>query len=102
MIQDGITVSEKNYGLANVELSVPATSDTVYEIVSMTKGFTAPAILLLVAEGKLSPNESLACFRPALPDAWQAVTVRLLTHTSSNPPMGSGGACPGLTESGHY
>jgi hypothetical protein len=72
VIQDGVTVSEKNYGLANVELSVPVTSDTVYEIASMTKGFTAAAILLLVAEGKLSLDESLARFRPALPDAWQA------------------------------
>lgn len=86
VIQDGATVSEKNYGLANLELGVPATSDTVYEIASITKGFTAAAILLLAAEGKLSLDESLARFRPALPDAWQAVTVRrLLTHTSGIP-----------------
>ena len=86
VIQDGVTVSEKNYGLANAELSFPATSDTVYEIASITKGFTAAAILLLVAEGKLSLDESLARFRPGLPDAWQTVTVRrLLTHTSGIP-----------------
>lgn len=86
VIQDGVTVSEKNYGLANLELSVPTTSDTVYEIASITKGFTAAAIMLLVAEGKLSLDESLARFRPGLPDAWQTVTVRrLLTHTSGIP-----------------
>ena len=86
MIQDGVTVIEKNYGLANVELSVPVTFDTVYEIASMTKGFTAAAISLRVAEGKLSLGELLARFRPALPDAWQTVTVRrLLTHTSGIP-----------------
>jgi D-alanyl-D-alanine carboxypeptidase len=66
-----------------VELSVPATSDTVYEIASMTKGFTAAAIMLLVEAGKLNLDEPLARFRANLPDAWQAITVRrMLTHTS--------------------
>ncbi len=86
VIAAGATVIEKSYGLANVELSVPTTADTVYEIASMTKGFTAAAIMLLVEAGKLSLDESLARFRPGLPDAWQAVTVRrLLTHTSGIP-----------------
>ncbi len=83
VIKDGSSVVEQNYGLANLELSVPATSDTVYEIASMTKGFTAAAIMLLVAAGKLSLDESLARFRTDLPEAWQAITVRhLITHTS--------------------
>lgn len=86
VIKNSATVIEKNYGMANLELGVPVTSDTVYEIASMTKGFTAAAIMLLVAEGKLSLDESLARFRPGLPDAWQTVTVRrLLTHTSGIP-----------------
>ncbi|MBX2997888.1 MAG: beta-lactamase family protein [Caldilineaceae bacterium] len=59
VIQDGVTVGEKNYGLANVELSVPVTSATIYEIASMTKGFTAAAILLLVAEGKLRAEQMM-------------------------------------------
>jgi len=83
VIKDGVTVIDKSYGFANLEHYTPATSDTVYEIASMTKGFTATAIMLLAAEGKLSLDESLARFRPGLPDDWQAVTVRrLLTHTS--------------------
>lgn len=86
VIKDGATVIEKNYGLANIELGVPTTSDTVYEIASMTKGFTAAAIMLLAAEGKLSLDEALGRFCPGLPDAWSAVTVRrLLTHTSGIP-----------------
>lgn len=68
---------------ANLEHDVPATSDTIYEIASMTKGFTAAAIMRLVADGKLSLDESLVRFRPGLPDDWQAVTVwRLITHMS--------------------
>jgi len=83
VIKDGATVIEQSYGLANVELGVPTTSDTVYEIASMTKGFTATAIMLLVAAGKLSLDESLSRFRADLPEAWQAITVRrLITHTS--------------------
>lgn len=91
VIVDGAAVIEKSYGVANLELGVPATSDTVYEIASMTKGFTAAAIMLLVEAGKLSLDEPLTRFRPGLPDAWQTVTVRrLLTHTSGHLPMGTG------------
>jgi D-alanyl-D-alanine carboxypeptidase len=86
VIKDGVTVVEQNYGLANVELGVPATSDTVYEIASITKGFTAAAIMLLVEAGKLSLDDPLARFRADLPAAWQVITVqRLLTHTSGIP-----------------
>jgi len=86
VIKDGVTVIENSYGFANLEHSVPATADTVYEIVSMTKGFTAAAIMLLVADGKLSLDESLARFRPGLPAVWDAITVRrLITHTAGIP-----------------
>ena len=86
VIKDGATIIEKSYGLANVELGVRTTSDTVYEIASMTKGFTAAAIMLLVAAGELSLDEGLSRFRADLPDAWAAVTVRrLITHTSGIP-----------------
>jgi CubicO group peptidase (beta-lactamase class C family) len=71
VIQNGATIIAKNYGVANVELGVPTTSETVYEIFSMPKGFTAAAIMLLMADGKLSLDEPLARFRPDLLDAWQ-------------------------------
>lgn len=86
VIKDNATVIEKSYGFANLEHEVPATSDTVYEIASITKGFTAAAIMLLVADGQLSMDESLARFRPGLPAAWGTVTVRrLITHTAGIP-----------------
>ena len=83
VIKNGTTVIEKSYGLANVELQVPATSDTVYEIASITKSFTALAIMLLAEQGQLTLDDPLTCYRAGLPAAWHDMTVKhLLTHTS--------------------
>src|SRR5215510_422107 len=83
VIRDGNVVLAKGYGLANVELSVPATEDTVYELLSVSKEFTAASILLFVEEGKVSMVESVPKYLPDSPAAWKDVTVRhLLSHTS--------------------
>lgn len=79
---DDILVAE-GFGLANVELDVPATSDTVYRIGSITKEFTAAAILLLVEEGKVSLDGSLTTYLTGYPKVGDSVTIRhLLQHTS--------------------
>ena len=52
------------FGQANVVLDIPATADTVYRIGSITKEFTAAAILLLVKEGKVSLDGSLTTYLP--------------------------------------
>ena len=57
-------VLAKGYGLANVELDVPAAANTVYEILSVTKQFTAAAILMLVEEGKIAGVAHHGCFPP--------------------------------------
>jgi len=83
VVKDGTIVIEKSYGQANVELRVPATSDTVYEIASITKSFTATAILLLMEDGYLRLDDPLTRYRDGLPTAWDDVTLQhLLTHTS--------------------
>jgi D-alanyl-D-alanine carboxypeptidase len=83
VIRRGEVVLAKGYGLANVELEVPATKDTVYELLSVGKQFTAAAILLLVEEGKVSLDEAVSAYLPDAPDAWKGVKVRhLLSHTS--------------------
>ena len=83
IVKDGKVVLAKGYGLANVELGVPATADTVYQLASVTKTFTATAIMMLVAEGKLALDDRITDRLPDLPAAWQDVTVRhLLSHTS--------------------
>ena len=83
VVKDGKVVKAQGYGLANVELRVPATADTVYEIGSVTKQFTAAAILMLVEQGKVGLDDTVGKYVEGTPDAWKAVTVRhLLTHTS--------------------
>ena len=83
VVRDGKLVKAAGYGLANLELNVPATPETVYEIGSISKQFTAEAVLLLVEEGKLSLDDTLGKHLDGLPPAWQTLTLRqLLTHTS--------------------
>ena len=83
VVQDGKVILAKGYGLANVELSVPATENTVYQIASVTKTFTATAINMLVDEDKLKLDDKIVSHLPDLPAAWKEVTIRqLLSHTS--------------------
>lgn len=83
VIRNGKIVKAEGYGLANVELNVPATKETVFEIGSITKQITAAAIMLLVEEGKINLDEKIGKYLPNTPESWNKVTVRhLLTHTS--------------------
>ena len=83
IVRNNIVIKSGGYGVSNLELNVPATSKTVYEIGSMTKQFTATAIMMLMEKGKLSLNEKITTFFPDAPSAWNKITIRhLLTHTS--------------------
>ncbi|HEX8397936.1 MAG TPA: serine hydrolase domain-containing protein [Pyrinomonadaceae bacterium] len=83
VVRAGKTVKLESYGLANVELNVPATKDTVFEIGSVSKQITAAAVMLLVEEGKINLDEKISKYLPNTPESWNKVTVRnLLTHTS--------------------
>jgi D-alanyl-D-alanine carboxypeptidase len=83
VVRDGKLAFAKGYGLSDVELDVPATPDTVYEMLSVSKQFTATAILMLAEEKKLTLDDALSKHLPATPDAWHGITLRhLLTHTS--------------------
>ncbi|MEO6589009.1 MAG: serine hydrolase domain-containing protein [Pyrinomonadaceae bacterium] len=83
VIKNGKIVKSEGYGLANVELNVPATKETVFEIGSVSKQITAAAIMLLVEEGKINLDEKISKYLPSAPETWKNVTVRnLLTHTS--------------------
>src|SRR5262249_16799766 len=83
VVRDGKVVFAKGYGMANLELSVPATPETVYELASVSKQFTATAVMMLGEEGKLKLDDSIARDLAKTPEAWRAVTVRnLLNHTS--------------------
>ena len=83
VLRDGKPIKSAAYGLANVELNAPAKPETVFEIGSITKQFTAAGILLLAREGKLSVDDKISKYLKDTPEAWADVTIRhLLTHTS--------------------
>lgn len=80
---DGKPLFRGAYGLADLELNVPLRADHVLHIGSLTKQFTAVAILQLVQDGKLSLTDPVSKFVPGLPDWTAGVTIEhLLTHTS--------------------
>jgi D-alanyl-D-alanine carboxypeptidase len=83
IVKNGKPIKTAAYGLANLELNVPVKPETVFEIGSITKQFTAAGILLLAQEGKLSVDDKIGARLANIPDAWTNVTIRhLLTHTS--------------------
>jgi len=88
VFKDGKVVKSRAYGLANVELGAPARTDSVFEIGSVSKQFTATALLMLVDEGRLSLDDRIDKFIADLPEDWRPVTLRqLLQHTSGIPDM---------------
>jgi CubicO group peptidase (beta-lactamase class C family) len=78
-------IVSKGYGYADLAAKAPATADTIYDIASITKLFTAAAIMKLAQAGEVDLADDLASLLPEFPNAEQAqrITVRhLLTHTS--------------------
>ena len=74
------------WGTADLENNVPATAQSVYRIGSVTKQFTAAAVMQLVEQHKIQLDDSIGTYLRTLPSAWRGVTVReLLNHTSGIP-----------------
>ncbi len=83
VVKDGRTLFRKAYGMANLELGVPLQPDMVFRLGSITKQFTATAILMLAEEGKLSLLDPIEKHLPGYPTQGHAITIEhLLTHTS--------------------
>lgn len=83
ILRGGKVEKIKSYGLANVELGVKCTRNSAFEIGSVSKQFTAAAVMMLVEEGKVALDDPISKHIPDTPPAWKDVTVRhLLTHTS--------------------
>lgn len=86
VIRDGKIIKATGYGLANVELNVPVTPQSVFHTESVGKTFTAVGVLILAEEGKVGLDDKITKYLPESPAAWKDVTVRqLLTHTSGIP-----------------
>jgi CubicO group peptidase (beta-lactamase class C family) len=77
---------EKGYDLADKDANIPNTPQTRFRIGSITKQFTAMAILILQDRGKLHVQDPICLYVPDCPQDWQPITIEnLLTHTSGIP-----------------
>jgi CubicO group peptidase (beta-lactamase class C family) len=83
VVKDGKIIFKKGYGRANLEHGIPVTTNTVFQIASVSKQFTAFAIYLLQKQGKLSFEDDIRKYLPELPDYGKPIKIRhLLAHTS--------------------
>ena len=83
IVEGGKLVSARGYGQADIELNAPVTKETVFEIGSMTKQFTATLVMMLVEQGKIGLDDKISKYLDHTPEPWKDITVRhLLTHTS--------------------
>src|SRR5580765_2204638 len=81
--RDSKIIYEQGYGLANIEEGVVISPQTVFDIGSTSKQFTAASILLLEKQGKLSVNDDIRKYLPEIPDYGHKITIlHLLNHTS--------------------
>ncbi|MDB5209481.1 MAG: beta-lactamase [Sediminibacterium sp.] len=86
IVKDGQIIKTGNYGLANVQDSIPVSDKTVFTINSITKAFTGVAIMQLVEAGKLRLSHPVSRYLNDIPVLWHDVTIQqLLSHISGIP-----------------
>jgi CubicO group peptidase (beta-lactamase class C family) len=83
VIRDGDFVYRKAYGLANLELGVPLSPQSVFYMGSVPKQFTAAAIVLAAEQGYLSLDDDVRKYLPQLPDYGHVITLRQMIHQTS-------------------
>ncbi|MGD9588510.1 MAG: serine hydrolase domain-containing protein [Pyrinomonadaceae bacterium] len=83
VLRKGRIIHSRGYGFANLEHRIPALVKTNYLIASLTKMFTASAVLMLADEGRFTLEDRIDKHVPGLPEPWRPVTIRqLLNHTT--------------------
>jgi len=81
--RNGRVVYEAGYGMANLETGTPITPASIFHVASVSKQFTAMAIMLLARDKKLSIDDDIRKYLPEIRDYGTKITIRhLLTHTS--------------------
>ncbi|MCY4122523.1 MAG: serine hydrolase [Acidobacteria bacterium] len=83
VMRGGDILFAKGYGDANLEYDVPITPSSVFHVASVSKQFTALAVALLVADGRVSWNDDIRRYVPELPDFGDTITLRHLAHHTS-------------------
>ena len=83
VLRQGKALKSDAYGYADLEHQIIATRNTVYQLQSITKSFTATAIMMLVEDNRLSVSDKIGKYLQALPESWESITIaHLLSHTS--------------------
>ncbi|MGQ9801192.1 MAG: serine hydrolase domain-containing protein [Candidatus Saccharicenans sp.] len=86
VIKNGQAVLKRGYGVADIRVGNSISARTNFRLASLTKQFTAAAVMLMVREGQLRYEQTLTDIFPDFPDYGQTITIRhLLTHTSGLP-----------------
>jgi CubicO group peptidase (beta-lactamase class C family) len=83
VIKDGHIVYKRGYGMADLDHNIPIGPASIFHIASISKQFTATAIVLLAQEGKLSLDDEARKYIPELPDFGEPITIRHLIHHTS-------------------
>ncbi|MFB9842527.1 serine hydrolase domain-containing protein [Mucilaginibacter ginsenosidivorans] len=83
IVRNDSLIYAKGYGMANLEYNIPNTPETIFHMASVSKQFTAYAIVLLARQGKLNMDDDIRKYLTWFPDLKQKITIRnLLNHTS--------------------
>lgn len=83
ILKDGEIIYKKSYGMANLEYDIPISPSSKFHVASISKQFTAAAILRLAAEGKISLAADIRKYLPEVPDFGYAITFNHLLHHTS-------------------
>ena len=83
IVKDGQLIYKRGYGMANLDYNIPFSTKSVFNIASISKQFTAKSILLLARQGKLSLDDEIQKYLPALPPYQSPITIRHLVHHTS-------------------
>jgi CubicO group peptidase (beta-lactamase class C family) len=82
-IKAGKIAYERGYGMADLDHNIPITPTTVFHVASLSKQFTAAAVVLLAQEGKISLDDPIRKYVPEVPDFGVPITIRQLVHHTS-------------------
>lgn len=83
IIKNGKVIITKEYGMANLDYDIPVTSETLFDVASLSKQFTGMVVATLIQEGKISPDDDIHKYLPEVPQFGKKITIEnLLYHTS--------------------
>lgn len=83
VIKDGQIIYKRGYGMSNLEYGIPLSPSSIFHIASISKEFTAMAIVMLAQQGKLSLDDDIRKYVSEVPDFGERITIRHLIHHTS-------------------